>query len=201
MNNKESFVAYEYKDITLKRDSAALYTDCLSNFGWTLVEELEYGYRPESMNGSLANKSVNTHAHSVHTPPDKIDGPDMVVLKFKRNRNINNKLEIYRLEHKCEEALSVIGSLERRNSAYTMGTSLGAGIAGAAFLGLGVYSFVSSKIVMGVLLTIVGVVGWGIGFFAHGKVGQKKTAETEPVIQQQLDIAYSACEQAHALLM
>lgn len=200
MTNKDNFVAYEYKNIIVKCDFAALYTDCLSNFGWILIDEREYGYRPESTNGSLMNKSVHPHVYSVQTPPDKVDGPDMVTLKFKRDRHISNKLEINRLERKCEEALSAIGGLERRNGAYTMGASLGAGIIGAAFLGLGIYSFISSKIVVGVLLTVVGIAGWGIGFFAHSKVGQKKSAQTEPAIQEQLDIAYSACEQAHALL-
>lgn len=200
MSNNESFVAYEYKNITVNRDSVAIYTDCLSNFGWELIDEHEYGYGPARTGASPVNASVNPHAYTVQAPPDKVDGPDMVALKFKRDRRIDNKLEINRLERKCEEALAAIRGLERKSSAYTMGASLGAGIVGAAFIGFGVYNFIASNIVVGVLLTIVGVAGWAIGFFAHNKVGKKKSAQTDPMIQEQLDIAYSACEQAHALL-
>ncbi|NYB72833.1 hypothetical protein HZF24_01615 [Sedimentibacter hydroxybenzoicus DSM 7310] len=201
MTNKDNFVAYEYKNITVGRNYAALYTDCLSNFGWMLIEEYEYGYRPVLTNGNTINKNLNLHIHSIQTPPDKVDGPDMVTLKFKRDRHINNKLEIDRLERKCEEALSAIGNIERRNSAHTMGTSLGAGIIGAVFIGLAIYSFISSNIAIGVFLTIIGLVGWGIGFFSYHKIGQKKSIQTEPIIQEQFDIAYSACEQAHTLLV
>lgn len=43
MSNKENFVAYEYKNLSVKRDSAAMYIDCMNNFGWMLVEEDMYG--------------------------------------------------------------------------------------------------------------------------------------------------------------
>ncbi len=198
MTNKDNFIAYEYKNITVRSNYVSLYTDCLLNFGWILIEKCEYG--PALTNGNAVNKGVN-HVYSIQTPPDKVEGPDMVTLKFKRDRHIGNKPELNRLERKCEEALSTICGMERRNSAYTMSASLGAGIVGAVFIGLAVYSFISSNIAIGILLTIIGFAGWGVGFISYYKVGKKKSVQTEPIIQEQLNIAYSACEQAHALLV
>lgn len=199
MTNKESFVAYEYKNVTVKRDFAAMYADCLVSFGWTPVEDGLYGFQSVLSSMNPVHLGANI-ANAAKMSAETADAHDLVALKFKRDRRISNKLEISRLERKCETALAAIGSLERRSGAYTMGASLGVGIAGAAVLGLGVYSFIAANIVAGVLLTMIGIAGWGIGYFAYRKVGKKTAAQTEPMIQEQFDIAYSACEQAHALL-
>ena len=195
MENNNSFVAYEYKNITVKRDSVAIYTDCLSNFGWTLIDELEYGYHQAPTNV--------THIYTPVVPPvspGRTDDLETVALKFNRNRNISHKLEINRLERKCEDALSSINGIERKSNAYTMGISLGTGIVGTAILAFAVYNFVSSNIAIGVFLAVLGFAGWGIGFFANRKASKKQSVQTDPMIQEQLEIAYGACEQAHALL-
>jgi hypothetical protein len=82
-----------------------------------------------------------------------------------------------------------------------MGVSLGTGIIGAVFVGLSVYNFVSSNIVLGVVFAAIGAIGWTIGFFSNRKVGNKKSTQTEPYIQEQMNIVYSTCEKAHALLV
>ena len=198
MNNQENFVAYEYKNIAVKRDSVALYTDCLKNFGWDLIEERTHGYVPQV--NTPVNITGSVPSYTVQTPPAKVEDVDMVTLKFKRDRKLSNKREIDKLERQCEEALAAIAKLEKKNSAQTMGLSLGTGIVGTAFLVLAAYNFGAGGVAPGVMFTIVGVVGWAVGFLANRKVGKKKSAQSEPVIQQQLDVVYSVCEQAHALL-
>ena len=189
MKSNSEFVAYEYKSIMVKRASAAIYTDCLNNFGWELVDEEDYGF--SSMLSSVA---------PAYSCVSAADSHEMVALKFKRNRRISNKPELDRLERQCEAALASIGGLERKNSAYTMGVSLGAGLVGTLLLSLAVYSFISSSIVVGVLLAALGVAGWGIGFFANRKIGRRRSAQSGPMVQTQLELVHTACEQAHALL-
>ena len=184
-----NFVAYEYKSITVKRDSVAIYIDCLSNFGWTLVDEHEYRTQPAIPNVP--------HVHTHVQAPDDLE---TVALKFKRDRRIKNKTEVNSLERTCVDALSAIGGLERKDSAHTIGISLGTGIVGTAIIGIAVYSFMSANVAVGVLLAVLGFAGWGVGFFANRKLGKKRSIQSEPMIQAQLDVAYSACEQAHALL-
>jgi len=187
--NNNTFVAYEYKNITVKRDSVAFYTDCLSNFGWVPVDEHEQTFQPTV---TIAVPSV-----PVLTSTDE---NDRVSLKFKRDRCIGSEPELNKLERQCEEALASIGKLERKSSAYTMGVSLGTGLIGTALLGIAVYGFISSNIVLGVIFSVLGIAGWGVGFFSNLKARRKKATKTEPLIQEQLYIAYSACEQAHAFL-
>jgi len=200
MKNNNSFVAYEYKNVTVKRDTATIYTDCLENFGWELLENDGY-----EMGGLLSNLNpVNLGANianAAHSFGETGSISEPVTLRFRRDRRIENKTEIDKLERRCEDALSAISGMERKSNAKAMGISLGAGIVGTAILAFAVNSFRSSNIVAGVLFTVVGVAGWGIGYLANRKIARKKSAQSEPMIRAQLDAAYSACEQAHALLV
>ena len=198
MSNKENFVAYEYKNATVKRNSAGMYIDCMGNFGWTLVET-EYDFQPQFTNLNPVNlgKNIATAAQSYG---ETADPSETLTLKFKRDRRIENKQQLDKLEREYEEALSAINKVERKNSAHTMGISLGTGIIGTVFIGLAVYNFVFSNTVLGVVFAAIGAVGWAIGFFSNMKIGKKKSAQTEPYVQEQLNIVYSTCEKAHALL-
>ena len=184
--SNNNFVAYEYKDITVKRGSVEMYMDCLNNFGWTLVDD-----------GYLSLQDILAPLHAATGTSGTLD---MVDLKFKRHRKIENKQELNKLERTCEEALASISKMERKNNAFTMGISLGMGIVGTVALGFAAHSFIASSIVAGVALTVLGLGGWAIGFFSNRKLAKKKATETDSLIQQQLDNAYEACEQAHTLL-
>ena len=184
-----SFVAYEYKDITVKRDSVTLYMDCLENFGWELVSQGDYGWEQLGKNIASVATTATGQADSM-----------TVSLKFKRDRGIKNKPEINRLERQCETALAAIGKTERKRNAYTMGVSLGTGLVGTIILAVAAYGFYHANIVLGVIMLILGFAGWAAGFFANRRAGKRKSAQTEPMIQEQIDIAYEACEKAHALL-
>ena len=199
MSNKENFVAYEYKNVTVKRNSAGMYIDCMENFGWSLVENDGYDVGSLLTNLNPVNLGKNI-ANAAQSFGETADPSETMTLKFKRDRRIENKQQLDKLEREYEEALSAIHKVERKNVAQTMGISLGTGIIGTLFIGLAVYNFVFSNIILGVLFAAVGAIGWAIGFFSNMKIGKKKSTQTEPYVQEQLNIVYSTCEKAHALL-
>jgi len=199
MSNKENFVAYEYKTINATRKSAGMYIDCMENFGWTLAENDGYDIQSLLTNLNPANLGKNL-ANAAQSFGETADATPAITLKFKRDRRIENKQELEKLERGYEAALSAINRAERKNAAQTMGISLGTGIIGTVFISLAAYNFVFSNTVLGVLFAAVGAIGWAIGFFSNLKIGKKKYNQTEPYIQEQLDIVYNTCEKAHALL-
>ena len=199
MSNKENFVAYEYKNVTIKRSSAGMYIDCMENFGWVLVENDGYDARDFISNLNPVNLGKNI-ASAAQSFGETADASETMTLKFKRDRRIGNKQQLEKLESEYEQALLAIRKVERKNNAQTMGISLGTGIIGTVFMGLAVYNFVFSNPVAGVLLAAIGAIGWAIGFFSNMKLGKKKSTQTEPFVQEQLSIVYSTCEKAHALL-
>ena len=200
MSNEENFVAYEYKNVNVKRNSMEQYIDCMENFGWTLVDGDGYNAQALLSNLNPVNLGMNIANFAQTIGDTSADDSVPVTLQFKRDRRIENKQQLDKLEKEYVEALSAIDRIERKNSAQTMGVSLGTGIVGAVFVGLSVYNFVASNIVLGVVFAVIGAIGWTIGFFSNRKVGSKKSTQAEPHVQEQLDIVYSACEKAHALL-
>lgn len=192
--NNEKFVAYEYKNISVKREAVPIYMDCLQNFGWILIEERGHGY------GAPYRITAELSGMIAQASPENADIADLVTLKFKRNRKITNRLEIDKLEGQCEEALTAIDKLEKKNNAQSMGISLGAGMIGTVFLGLAAYNFIAANLVVGIVCAVVGMAGWGAGFFANQRISKKKAKQSESMIQQYLETAYSTCEQAHELL-
>ena len=199
MKNKE-FVAYEYKNITVKRESASMYEDCMSNFGWELMDESFSGFvSGESISNQIAG-AASSFASAVSIPAQAVSNIE-IVQKYRRDREIKKNHEIALLEKECEQALAAIGGITKKDQAWTMGTSLGIGILGTVFLGLAVYNFVFSHLVLGILFALVGIVGWAIGFFANIKGGKSRAAASDSKVQDQIDIAYGACERAHALLV
>ena len=199
MSNKENFVAYEHKTINATRESAGMYIDCMENFGWSLAENDGYDIQSLLTNLNPANLGMNL-ANAAQSFGETADATPAITLKFKRDRRIENKQELEKLEMEYEAALSAINRVERKNAAQTMGISLGTGIIGTVFIGIAVYNLIFSNTILGVLFAAVGAVGWAIGFFSNSKIGKKKSNQTEPYIQEQLDIVYNTCEKAHALL-
>ena len=199
MKNNNDFVAYEYKSVNATRDSAGMQIDCMENFGWILIENDGYDAQALFSNLNPVNLGRNI-AGAAQTFCETADATTAITLKFKRDRRIENKQQLEKLEREYEAAMSAITRIGRKNEAQTMGVSLGIGIIGAVFVAISVYSFVASNILAGVLFAAVGAIGWAVGFFSNRKVGRKKSDQTEPTIREQLDIAYGACEQARALL-
>ena len=199
MSNNENFLAYEYKNVTVKRNSAGMYIDCMESFGWKLVENDGYDAGTLLTNLHPVNLGRNL-ASAAQSFGETADPSETMTLKFKRDRRIENKQQLEKLEREYEDALSAIQKAERKKAAQKMGISLGTGIIGTLFIGLAVYNFVFANIVSGVLFAAVGAIGWAIGFFSNIKIGKKKSTQAAPYVDEQLNIVYNACEKAHALL-
>ena len=180
---------YEYKNIAVRRDCAELYVYCLGSFGWAPCDA--YGQNTDS--GSSDIVPVLVYAA-------KTSDSDIVSLKFRRFRSIRNKAELQKLQLRCEEALTSVGSLENRADILTVRISLASGLAGTAFICAAAYAFSASYSTLGVLAAAAGFAGCCIGYFSDIRAGRRMPAGTNPLIKEQLAIAHSASEQGYALL-
>lgn len=175
MNNNttnNSFVAYEYANIAARRSAESLYRDCYRSFGW----------EPADGRGEY------------------LTNPEMVSLKMKRDRRINNRSEVTNLQHRCESALENIDHLERQKITSAISTAIALGVAGTVFMALATFCYLWGLIPLMVILAIPGFILWGVAYFAYNKVKKNKAAWNAPLIDAQYDIVYDTCEQAAALL-
>lgn len=170
------YVAYEYLTLQVDRDLEPLYKDTYRSFGW-IIET--------STSRVLAGSTPN---------------PNTVTIKLKRDRRIRNRPLVNELQRKAENALEAIRSLEKSRTSTSVATALGIGILGSAFLAGSVFAIQANLWLLAIPLGAIGLLGWLAGWLAHGRVRDRKTAQTAPLIDQQYEIVYAASEQAARLL-
>ncbi|KAI7260937.1 hypothetical protein KC345_g9939 [Hortaea werneckii] len=159
--NEHQFIGYEYKDITVKRSMETVYTDGYPYFGWAL----EGTSTPFQNTGS-------------------------VILKFKRDRKIRNKVELTRLQRQFEACASEIGHLE---GSKAIGASVWAytiGLIGTAFMAGSVFANQDDRLVLSIILAVPGFIGWIIPYFSYREIHKKTTGKATPLIDQKYDEIY-----------
>ena len=166
---ENNFIAYEYKDVTVRRDMEALYLDSFPSFGWL----------PEGRTASLS--------------------PSAVTLKFKRNRKITNKAELARLQREFDSHLEEIEKLENSKIIAPSAVAYTVGIVGTAFMAGSVFSYLAGMIALCIILAVPAFVGWVVPYFAFLRIKKSKSDKAAPLIDCKYDAIYETCEKANCL--
>lgn len=169
--NEKSFVGYEYKDVLVRRSLESVIVDGYTNFGWTL----------ESVNTSVQNFGS-------------------VILRFKRDRKIRNKVELTRLQRQFDSFVNEIESLEKSKIIGPSTVAYIIGVLGTAFITGSVFSHLGGNLALSIILAIPGFVGWVIPYFTYEALRKKKTIEIDPLIEEKYDDLYDISEKANSLL-
>jgi len=169
---RDNFIGYEYRDITVARNLESIYKDSYQNFGWKLEKESS----PLSL------------------------GIGSVTMKFKRNRKIQNKAELTRLQRQFDACINEITRMEDSKMTSASVVAFTAGIIGTALLAGSTFSYLSSLIVLCIMLAIPGFIGWIIPYFLYKSTYVKKNAKLMPLIDGKYDEIYEVCERASDLL-
>ena len=109
---ENSFIGYEYQEVSVKRSMASVYADGYSNFGWQIDGTTE---QPGKM-GSIS-------------------------MKFKRDRKIRNKAELTRLQRNFDSCVSEILTLESSKYIMASVAAYAVGIIGTAFMAGSVFHY------------------------------------------------------------
>ena len=173
MENNNNFVGYEYKDITVDREVESMYTDGYQNFGWVLEK--------------------------VITAPI---GLNNVILKFKRDRRIRNKMELTRLQRQFDVCVAEIMKMEKSKADKAAIVAFTVGVIGTAFMAGSVFAIVASPpiIPLCIILAVPAFIGWTLPYFLYKSSYSKKAAQLVPLIDKKYDEIYEVCERANSLL-
>ncbi|RAU93315.1 hypothetical protein [Paenibacillus sp. YN15] len=171
VKNHNSFVGYEYKEITVSRTMESVHADCYENFGWTL----EGTSQP-------------------------IQGISSVALKFKRDRKIRNKAELTRLQRQLDACIRDVEMLEKSKTTSAAVAAFSLGIVGTAFMAGSVFAYIGGLTALSVILAVPAFAGWIIPYFSYMTIRQKRTAAVAPMIDEKYDEIYEICEKANTLL-
>lgn len=167
----ENVLVYDYKTIKVKRSIETLVCDTYERLGWELTNT-------SAVEGSLF----------------------YVNLSFKRDRKINNKVELLKLQEKAESIINNIESLQQKKKNGGMIGALSVGIVGTLTFGGGL-SMTMLLSGIGYLIggIALGLVGAGICAFAYPifkKINKNTNAKVQPILESEYDKLADICEQA-----
>jgi hypothetical protein len=168
---KETFIGYEYRDITVSKDFSTLIIDGYENFGWELVST------------SVPSQAINS-----------------TTVKFKRNRAIRNKAELTRLQRHFDAVIEEIQNLEKQKLSLGYIVAFTIGVLGTAFMAGSVFAINANMTLLMIILAIPGFAGWVIPYFAFNHFRLKKTKSLNPLIEKKYDEIYEITKQGNSLL-
>ncbi|ASA23452.1 hypothetical protein [Paenibacillus donghaensis] len=173
-----SFVGYDYKEVTTDQEKTSMYIDGYMNFGWVLDEKVKpSNYMSKSQMGK-------------------------VTIKLKRDRKILNKTELTRLQRHFEACMSEIATMEKSKTSFATMYALIIAIIGTAFMAGSVFAVSndSPMILLCIILAIPAFIGWLLPPFVYKEMVRKKTKKIEPLIEQKYDEIHEICGKGNKLL-
>ena len=198
--NKKS-MNYEYKSVVVDRDKEAVWKDSYQNMGWEMEKSqpaiVKHVYWPiRIMIAPLAIIPGTPFAKMAadHKSETKVE------LTFKRNRNLDNKAEINRLQLKFETAVKTIGQLEASRITGAAAAAYIIGLLGTIFMAGSVFSYLAGLLLPSIVLAVPGFICWLLSYFVYQGFKDKKTRKVAPMIEEQYDAIYDICQKANMLI-
>lgn len=171
LTSKETFIGYEYRDVTIKEEIVSIVIDGYENFGWQVDSSLKPAQPVQS-----------------------------TIIKFKRDRAIRNKAELTRLQRQFDAVLEEIQSMEKSKGILAATVAYIVGVLGTAFIAGSVFALNAEWIVGMILLALPGLIGWVISYPIYNRIRQKKGVELNPLIEKKYDELYEITKRGNQLL-
>lgn len=176
---KEDYIVYEYVSINVRKNMVHKYIDFYRNFGWIYINDIE-----------KRDYYIN-------------DIPDLNTEKmnFKRNRNINKKDELNKLQEKCEKAILRIDNLEKMPQILAQVYSLNMGFIATAFIVMSIFMAIKNIWWAMILSGIIGLISCVFPYPIYKKVLEQNAKENKNKIEEQYEIIGDIYEQAKEILL
>lgn len=176
MSVNENAITYDYKTIKVKREYETIVCDAYENLGWELT------------NTSASENSLF-----------------YINLSFKRNRKIENKMELTKLQEKVDNILANIENLQTKKKNAGVVEGISTGVVGALIFGGGMsMSMLNTAsvglLVGGIAIGIVGIAVGLLGWLVFKKINKKKNTKIQPILESEFDKLADVCEQAYGLI-
>lgn len=129
------------------------------------------------------------------------ESKNKVQLKLKRDRQIENKNELNRLQTSLEGNLTEMEHIEETK---TMGASIGAyvvGLLGTACMGVAVFSYLAANLPACIGFAIPGFSCWILSAVVYMLLKQRRECVVDAEIEQKYDEVNDICMKAHELVM
>ena len=170
---KKEIITYDYRTIKVKREMEAIAMDAYENLGWEFV-----------------NSGISMGAIFY------------VNLSFKRDRKIDNKQNLLKLQEKVDSTLQNIEVLHGKKRTAGQIPALVTGISGALIFGGGLsmlltlgfetLGFIIGGVALGVVGAAIALLGWPI----FKRTRKRGLAVIEPILEDEFNKLSDICEEA-----
>ena len=170
---ENTYIGYEYKEISVAAKDVALFLDGYENFGWI----------PQA-------------------PRPAAPGRGTVTLHLKRNRKIINKMELTRLQRNFESCMEEIRQMERSPRQVATAWALGMALAGTVFMAGSVFAVTGEppRYLAMILLAVPGFAGWLLALPVYRRAFRRQRRKLQPFLDAKYEEIYQLCEKGHSLL-
>lgn len=174
-NEERKAITYDYKTVRVSRAMEAMLADAYENLGWEVTST------------TMAEGGLN-----------------YVNISFKRDRKVEHKTELIKIQEKIDVILADIDKVQRQKKSAGVAEGITVGVLGALTFGGGMsmtmllegVGYMIGGIALGVVGIGIGLLGW----LTHNKIQKRKLAKLEPIYQSDLDKLSDLCEEAAQLL-
>ena len=170
---ENTYIGYEYKEISVAAKDVSLFLDAYENIGWVL-----------------------------ESPRPADPGRGTVTLHLKRNRKIINKMELTRLQRNFESCMREIRQMERSPRQTATAWAWGAALVGTAFMAGAVFAVTGEppRYLLMILLAVPAFAGWFLAPLLYRRQFQKQCRKMQPFLDAKYEEIYQLCEKGHSLL-
>lgn len=168
---KENVFSYDYKTVRIKREMETMLIDAYEVLGWEVTGT-------SMSDGSLFHVNVS----------------------FKRDRKIENKKELLKLQDKIDSVLSNIEKLQKSKKQAGFPEAITIGTIGALTFGGGLSMTMTLKgvgfMIGGIALGVVGAGICALAYVINKSIKKRKCAKITPILESELDKLADLCESA-----
>lgn len=193
-------ITYEYKTVTVRRKLEFQWQEGYEKLGWELVKNTPEKIKPvwgplrmllaplAILPGPFKNM-VNGH-----------DSSEKVELKLRRNKDLENKNKLNRLQGYFENAMDELEEMERTKMAAAYVGSTICGLLGAACMALSVFSITSGNILGCIGFAVPGFATWILGGVLYFFLKRNREKAIAREYEQKYEAVTDICREAVVLL-
>lgn len=202
MENAKQYIGYDYKEMTVSKKFEPVWKDSYINFGWEIeksqpaIEKHAWGpIRVMAAPLAILHGEMFKNMVEDHVSTNKVE------LKMKRDRKIQNRNELNRLQVSLDTTLNEMEHLE---ATKTYGASVVAciiGLIGTVCMAFSMFSYLASNMAGCVGFAIVAFVGWIMSYVSYILLKKKREAVVDKETEVKYDTINNICMQAHELVV
>lgn len=202
-NKNEKYVAYEYKEVTVNKKNAGFWKDGYEAFGWKIekddaaVENRAIGAvwimaAPLSLIpclGSPFKRMLTSH-----------ESKKKIQLQMKRERNLENKMQLNRIQVEFETGAKEIDSLEESRTIVASVVSVSTGLLGAVFMAGSVFTYLEGMLAACAGLAVPGFAAWVAAVLLYYFLKNKRNQTVDRLIDEKQEALEQILKEAYELV-